>query len=179
MITFIVLKGTGNVSSDETIYSKAGQVSSLTCGAATESSVEFRVTASDDDYDWIMTGASSQTNASGINATTNVELWTIYNMAAGNNCAIYRNGDTSDGVTGIAPFTTVVSGVSMAGGAGGEDCNNVSLGCKVSNTQTFSQHWEGYIFEILQMYEIDITVAGGLAQRTAIETFLKNKYNIS
>ena len=169
---FIVLKGTGNVSSDETVFSHTGQTTASACGA-TVSNESLQLTASDDDYDWIMnSGGSSVTNASNINATTNIELWTIYNDNAGSICGLYRNGDTSDGVINLAPTSYPINGVTLAGG--GNACLSFALGCSVNNVPAFSQHWEGHIFEILCISDLDT-----LTRRTEIETFLKNKYNIS
>ena len=173
---FIVLKGTGNVTSDETVFSHTGQTSAATCGGGTISNESLQLTASDDDYDWIMnSGGSSVTHASGINATTDIELWTIYNDNAGSVCGLYRNGDTSDGVANLSPTNYIINGLSLEGG--GDACMSFALGCSVNNVPAFSQHWEGYIFEILCVS--DMGDAAGLAKRTQIETFLKNKYNIS
>ena len=130
---WIVFKGTGNVGSDETLYSVTLPEAALGCGG-TQNFYEFKLESSDDDYEFIagQEGGATTDFATNINATTDVELWTYCgrNTSAGT-ARIYRDGDTSDGLSGQTASNEIMYNTSV-GGLGSPNCINHSLGCRRS-----------------------------------------------
>tara|TARA_Y100001937_G_C7116894_1_gene330587 strand:+ start:389 stop:1396 length:1008 start_codon:yes stop_codon:yes gene_type:complete len=173
---WIIFKGTGNVSSDETLYSVSLPEAAGTGCGGTQNFYEFKLESSDDDYEFIagQEGGATTDFATNINATTDVELWTYCgrNPSAGT-ARIYRDGDTSDGLSGQTASTEMMFNTSL-GGLGTSNCQNHSLGCKVDSSKTFSQHWTGHVFEYIAIEGVvNDTI------RELIDNYFKGKYNIS
>ena len=171
----MIFKGTGNVSSDETLYSMTGPSAGTGC-AASHNFLEFKLESSDDDYEFISgpEGGTTTDFATNINATTDVEMWTYCgrNPTPGTG-RLYRDGDTADGLSSLTASSNLINQISI-NGLGTSNCINHSVGCKVDSSKTFSQHWTGHVFEY-------IAIEGSIhnEMREAIDNYFKSKYNIS
>ena len=168
--TWIVVKGTASVSSEETVFCEAMKTSAACGGSNTERSIN--INGSDSQWEENLNGTVKDSTVA---STSNFELWTFKNNTTSvcTNCSgLYRNGDTSDGVLNLA-MVNVAQYRRVLGT--NQDCTALSIGCHTNNdASTFSKHWDGYIFEMVAAV-VNITDA----QRTAMDNYFLNKYNIS
>lgn len=96
-------------------------------------------------------------------ATTGVQLWSL---RMGSTASVYKNGDTSLGVTGIA---TTNESQDYTNGAYGIGSQITSAGGTIAGTK-----FDGKIYEVLE-YSSDLSTSNV----TNVENYLMNKYGIS
>tara|TARA_R100000152_G_C6774927_1_gene202992 strand:+ start:432 stop:1298 length:867 start_codon:yes stop_codon:yes gene_type:complete len=114
-------------------------------------------------YESTNLGGTAYVGNSGVDTTTNVELWTVRLNGTSSN-AIYRNGDTSDGITnGESPNTDLVF-----------DVNNVKYFVYLGQVTNAAGSFGGEFYEML-IYNRAL----GQSEYEEIETNLKAKHNIS
>ena len=167
--TWIVLKGSGTVSSEETIFCEAMKNGGPACG---NSDLEFSININGTDSQWEQK-IGSNVKDSTVASTSNFELWTFKGPGVSGNRVIYRNGDPSDGAT---MADTNISSYRRVVGAS-QDCTALSIGCNINNdASTFSKNWNGYLFEIVIAVRNATTYPSEI---TAMDNYLMNKYNIS
>jgi hypothetical protein len=168
--TWIVVKGTGTVSSEETVYCNTGNVN-IGCGYA---DMEWSINLNGTDSQWEM-NIGGNVKDSTVASNSNFELWTFKNPGgSGSNCFIYRNGDPSDGASPTATNGELIYNRVIGSN---QDCAALSIGCHTNNAaSTFSKNWNGYLFEMVVAY---MNGTSGAAMITNMDNYLMNKYNIS
>jgi len=166
--TWIVIKGSGTVSSEETIFCEAIK-ENQGCAYA---NVEWSININGTDSQWEQS-IDGNVKDSTVATTSNLELWTFSGPGGSGNRRIYRNGDPSDGAamadSNVGSYRRVLGT--------NQDCAAMSIGCHVNNdASTFSKNWQGYLFEMVIANRSGTTYASEI---TAIDNYLMNKYNIS
>ena len=130
-------------------------------------SASFEINGQSSDNHWIYESTDSAGTAdvgnSGVDTTTNQELWTVrLNSTSAN--SIYRNGDSSDGITnGSSPDQDIIF----------NNNNNkyfVNLGQVVNSSGSFGGEFYEMLIYNRALSSIEVT---------EIETNLKAKHNIS
>ena len=170
--TWIVVKGVGTVSSEETVFFNTGKAN-VGCGY---SSTEWSINLNGTDSQWEM-NVDGNIKDSTVASNANFELWSFISPGGGGgNNAIYRNGDPSDGGTPAASVGSLMYNRVIGSN---QDCSALSIGCHTNNAaSTFSKNWNGYLFEMVVAYFNGTSVAGA-PMVTGIDNYLMNKYNIS
>ena len=151
---------------DDATFSSNQTVVDLVKSNADAKSLTFKLISSDDEVNiQIYYGGSPSTQLidTGVDNTTGVQLWTI---VMGSTASVYKNGDTSVGVTGIA---TTAETIDMTDG-GYSIFNGMFIGSGTSAGDEF----KGKVYEVIE-YGKALTNA----EATNVENYLMNKYGIS
>ena len=138
---------------------------SLTKSNADQKLIEFKIESDDDQVvTQIYYGGSPATQIidTNVNNTTGVQLWTL---VLGATASIYKNGDTSVGVTSVA---TTSETIDMTDGGYSIFCGMVAGG------SADEEEFTGKIYEVIE-YGKALTTA----EATNVENYLMNKYGIS
>tara|TARA_R110001592_G_scaffold362314_1_gene675752 strand:- start:2758 stop:4542 length:1785 start_codon:yes stop_codon:yes gene_type:complete len=127
--------------------------------------IDFKLEADDDEVNIVIFyggSPSTQLIDTGVDNTTGVQLWTV---VLGSTASVYKNGDTSVGVTGVS---TTSETIDMTDGAYSIFCNMLTGGTAGGN------EFKGKVYEVIEYGK-----ALSATEATSVENYLMNKYGIS
>ena len=151
---------------DDATFSSDQALASLVKSDADSKNFNFKLESSDDQVNvtiYYGGSPSTQTIDTGVNNTTGVQLWTV---VMGSTASVYKNGDTSVGVTGIS---TTSETIDMTDGGYGIFCDLI-----VGTGTAAGNEFKGKIYEVIEYGK-----ALSSAEATNVENYLMNKYGIS
>ena len=161
---FVTAAGSATVSNDETLINwTSNSVSADRMGVIVNNTV------SNDRWEFNDVNASARTTTTvncGQDLTTSTELWTL-RMDSGSSNDLYRNGDTTDGVTNGAGDNHSID-------LSGNTNSQFTIGGQTASLSGVILPWRGDVYEIVMYNKI-------LNNREVkeVERFLKSKHNIN